>query len=223
MGLTNMKTQSIYSIITDNGQHTKQYEESEVLAYHREAKRLLDNGEVFDTLTEQENLTSYPIDNRNTYQVDSVSTLDMVGITNGIAYNLRVVNDDADAVSTTIEIIVVNNKIVSEQWRIITQSTDTNDLKAPFSYTAKGKFKTALYELLDIMQDEPQPIMQEEGIPLSEHDDLIRVFTKHISNIFPDRKITILDWEYVDKANTYKVEYSTGFATDYITITLGEN
>jgi hypothetical protein len=141
-----MKTQTIYAIAEDNGSFTREYTD---LDEFNNAKNFNDKtGVIYNTIQYEENVSELQIDEKNKYIVDSASDLSLMGMTNSSSYNLRLVKDGADAVETTIEVIVVDNKIVSEKWRVRTLDSDTAELKEPFTYKAKGKFRTKLNELV---------------------------------------------------------------------------
>ena len=141
-----MKTQTIYSIKIIGDNITREYTSAE--EWTRECDRLTERDIEFNTCTYGENVSELQIDKNNKYIVDSASDLSLMGLTNTTAFNLRLVVKGGDAVETTIEVIVVDNKIVSEKWRVRTQDTDTAELKEPFTYKAKGKFRTKLKELV---------------------------------------------------------------------------
>jgi len=141
-----MKTQTIYSIKVIGDSITREFTDAD--QYTLECNRLRDKDIEFNTCIYHENVSELQIDKNHTYLVDSASDLSLMGLTNTTAFNLRLVVKGGDAVETTIEVIVVDNKIVSEKWRVRTQDTDTAELNEPFTYKAKGKFRTALNELV---------------------------------------------------------------------------
>lgn len=143
MSVSMLKTQTVYTIKTNNMTH-----EYTSIEDYEIAKKHITSDEyaiIYGDYVEPVNEISFGPTKTDKYIVDEVEQL---SITDAVSYKLRQISTTTDETYHKVEIIKVGNKIVHEQWSAV---IDNKEIKT--DYKAKGTWKTALYELIAIEED----------------------------------------------------------------------